>query len=178
MSKIVLAVLAIGLLSCGLFCQQAGANQISGSVLFNGAAMASGDSGPRTTTISFANPSWTVVSGFGDYSTFGTPATFTAFSFTGTGTGATLSGPGMQQGTFTFGTPALTFSFDLLALVSGTTTSGTIAISGTDSMICLPRGLWRALDTTSPLIFQPLQPGPYRTHRMGVLPPVFWGLRW
>jgi hypothetical protein len=71
------------------------------------------------------------VSGLGDYSTFGTSATFTAFSFTGTGTGATLSGPGIPQGTFTFGTPALTYSFDLLALVNGTTAGGTIAISGT-----------------------------------------------
>jgi hypothetical protein len=131
MSKTVLTVLATGLLSCGLFCQQAGANQINGSVLFSGAATVSGDSGPGTTTISFTNPSWTVVSGLGDYSTFGTPTTFTAFSFTGTGTGATLSGPGMPQGTFTFGTPTLTYSFDLLALVSGTTTSGTMAISGT-----------------------------------------------
>ena len=131
MSKTILTVLAIGLLSCGLFCQQAGANQINGSVSFSGAATASGDSGPGTTTISFTNPSWTVVSGLGDYSTFGTPATFTAFSFTGTGTGATLSGPGIPQGTFTFGTPALTYSFDLLALVNGTTASGTIAISGT-----------------------------------------------
>jgi hypothetical protein len=129
MSKTVLAVLATGLLSCGLFCQQAGANQINGSVLFSGAATVSGDSGPGTTTISFANPSWTVVSGLGDYSTFGTPATFTVFSFTGTGAGATLSGPGIPQGTFTFGT--LTYSFDLLALVSGTTTGGTMAISGT-----------------------------------------------
>src|ERR1700688_275700 len=129
MSKTVLAVLATGLLSCGLLCQQAGANQINGSVLFSGAATVSGDSGPGTTTISFANPSWTVVSGLGNYSTFGTPATFTSFSFTGTGTGATLSGPGIPQGTFTFGT--LTYSFDLLALVNGITTSGTMAISGT-----------------------------------------------
>jgi VPDSG-CTERM motif len=131
MSKTVLAVLATGLLSCELFCHQAGANQINGSVLFSGTAAASGDSGSGTTTISFTNPSWTVVSGLGNYSTFGTPAIFTAFSFTGTGTGATLSGPGVPQGTFTFGTPTLTFSFDLLALVSGTTTSGMMAISGT-----------------------------------------------
>jgi hypothetical protein len=129
MSKTVLAVLGTGLLSFGLFCQQAGANQINGSVLFSGAATVSGDSGPGTTTISFANPSWTVVSGLGNYSTFGTPATFTSFSFTGTGTGATLSGPGIPQGTFTFGT--LTYSFDLVALVNGITTSGTMAISGT-----------------------------------------------
>jgi hypothetical protein len=129
MSRTVLAVLATGLLSCGLFCQQAGANQINGSVLFSGAATVSGDSGPGTTTISFANPSWTVVSGLGNYSTFGTPATFTSFSFTGSGTGATLSGPGIPQGTFTVGT--LTYSFDLLALVNGITTSGTMAISGT-----------------------------------------------
>jgi hypothetical protein len=128
-SRTIPAVLATGLLSCGLFCQQAGANQINGSVLFSGAATVSGGSGPGTTTISFANPSWTVVSGLGNYSTFGTPATFTSFSFTGTGTGATLSGPGIPQGTFTLGT--LTYSFDLLALVNGITTSGTMALSGT-----------------------------------------------
>jgi hypothetical protein len=129
MSKTVLAVLATGLLSCGLFCKQAGANQINGSVLFNGTATVSGDRGPGTTTISFANPSWTVVSGLGNYSTFGTPATFTSFSFAGTGTGAALSGPGIPQGTFTFGT--LTYSFDLLALVNEITTNDTMAISGT-----------------------------------------------
>jgi hypothetical protein len=130
MSKTVLAVLATGFLSCGLFCQQAGAVQISGSVIFGGTAMASGPSGTGTTTISFTNPGWTVLTGIGDYSsvTFGTPTTLNAFSFTGTGTGASLSGPVIPEWTFTFGTR--TYSFDLLALVSGTTTSSTMAISG------------------------------------------------
>jgi|SRR5216684_7444514 len=40
-------------------------------------------------------------------------------------------------------------------------------------MTRLPRGLWRALDTTSPLIFRPL-----RLHRTEVLPLAFWALRW
>jgi len=129
-SEAIVAVFATGLLSCGLFCQQVSATQITGSIIMSGTAMASGDSGSGTTTISFTNPGWTVLTGIGDYSsvTFGTPATLTAFSFTGTGTGATLSGPVMPEWTFTFG--GNTYSFDLLSLISGTTTSGTMAISG------------------------------------------------
>jgi hypothetical protein len=129
MSKTVLAVLATGLLSCGLFCQQAGANQINGSLLFRGTVAASGDRGSDRTTVSFVNPGWTVVGGLGNYVVSGTSATFTAFSFTGNGTGVTLSGSGITEGTFTFGT--LTYSFELLALVSATTTDDSVTISGT-----------------------------------------------
>ena len=133
MSKIVLSVLATGLLGCGLFCQQAGANQINGSILFTGAATGSGDSGSGTTTISLTNSDWTVVSGIGNYSpvTFGTTTAFTGFSFTGSGTGAILSGPVTPEWTFTFGTPAHTYSFDLLALINETTINGMMALSGT-----------------------------------------------
>ena len=123
-----LTVLAIGLLSCGLFCQQAQA--ITGDILFMGSATASGASGAGTTTISFTNP-WQVVAGTGDYAavTFGTPATFNGFSFTGDGTGATLTAPVTPQWSFVFG--GNTYTFDLLALTSGHVQSGSMAFTGT-----------------------------------------------
>jgi len=129
-SKAIRAVLVAGLLSYGLFCQQANAIPITGSIIFAGPATASGPSGVGTTTISFTNP-WTTVTGIGSYSsvTSGTPTTLTAFSFVGTGTTAMLSAPVMPEWTFTFG--GNTYSFDLLSLSSGTTTSGSMAISGT-----------------------------------------------
>ena len=123
-----LTVLAIGLLSCGLFCQQAQA--ITGDILFMGSATASGASGAGTTTISFTNP-WQVVAATGGYLavTFGTPATFNGFSFTGDGTGATLTAPVTPQWSFVFG--GNTYTFDLLALTSGHVQSGSMAFTGT-----------------------------------------------
>ena len=87
-----LTLLAVGLLSCGLFSQQAQA--ITGDIEFTGPARASGASTGGLVTISFKNP-WHVLAGTGDYAavTFGTPATFSGFSFTGDGTGATLTAP-------------------------------------------------------------------------------------
>src|SRR5438874_1799946 len=84
-----LTVLAIGLLSCGLFSQQAQA--ITGDIEFFGPARASGASGAGTTTIFFGR-GWQVLAGTGDYAavTFGTPATFFNFTFTGDGTGAKI----------------------------------------------------------------------------------------
>ncbi len=123
-----LTVLAVGLLSCGLFCQQAKA--ITGDVEFTGTASASGASGVGITTITFANP-WFVVGTTGDYSVvpFGTSATFAGFSFTGTGTGATLIGTVTPQWTFTFG--GNTYTLNLLTLTSGTVLSGAMEFTGT-----------------------------------------------
>ncbi|PYL63470.1 MAG: hypothetical protein DMF25_10630 [Verrucomicrobia bacterium] len=123
-----LTVLAVGLLSCGLFCQQAQA--ITGDVMFAGSATASGASGAGATTITFTNP-WHVVAGTGDYAavTFGTPATFFGFTFTGDGTGATLTAPVTPQWSFVFG--GNTYTFDLLALTSGHVESGSMAFTGT-----------------------------------------------
>jgi len=124
-----LTVLAVGLLSYGLFCQQAQA--ITGDIMFAGAARASGASTGGLVTITFKNPGWAVIGGTGDYSavTFGTPATFFGFSFTGDGTGATLTAPVTPQWSFVFG--GNTYTFDLLALTSGHTESGSMAFSGT-----------------------------------------------
>ena len=151
-SKAIRAVLVAGLLSYGLFCQQANAIPITGSIIFAGPATASGPSGVGTTTISFTNP-WTTVTGIGSYSsvTSGTPTTLTAFSFVGTGTTAMLSAPVMPEWTFTFG--GNTYSFDLLSLSSGTTTSGSMAISGTGiAHITGFDALNRLLDSTGPFI--------------------------
>ena len=124
-----LTVLAVGLLSCGLFCQQAQA--INGDIQFFGSATASGDSsGGGPTTITFAS-NWEVFAGTGDYSavTSGTPTTFNGFTFTGDGTGASLTGTVTPQWSFVFG--GNTYTFDLLVLTSGHTESGSMAFTGT-----------------------------------------------
>src|ERR1700730_1743876 len=129
LSKTMLAVLATGLLSCGLFCQQAQA--FSGEILFAGQASASGPSTGGLVNISFTNPGWQVVDDNGDYSgvPLGTPATFHNFSFTGDGNTATLTGPVTPQWNFTFGGDV--YTFDLLALTFGHVQSGQMAFSGT-----------------------------------------------
>ena len=124
-----LAVLATGLLGCGLFCQQAHA--FNGSVSFFGAAHANHkSSGSGTTALFFTNPGWSVIAGDGAYTgTVGSAAHFTNFSFTGTGLGAVLTGPVTPQWTFSSG--GNTYTFDLLALTDGTITAGTMSLSGT-----------------------------------------------
>ena len=123
-----LTVLAIGLLSCGLFSQQAQA--ITGEIEFFGPARASGASGAGTTTIFFGR-GWQVLAANGGYSavTPGTPATFFSFRFTGDGTGATLTAPVNPQWSFVFG--GNTYTFELLALTSGHVQSGSMAFTGT-----------------------------------------------
>jgi len=131
LSKTILAVVATGLLSCGLFCQQAEA--FTGNVLFAGTVKASGSSGAGTTHLTFTNP-WTVASlpaPDGAYAgTAGSSATMTNFSFTGTGTGAVLVG-GTVVNEWSFSSGGNTYSFNLESLTSATITNGTIAMSGT-----------------------------------------------
>ena len=124
-----LAVLATGVLSCGLVCQQAQA--FSGEIEFGGRAAASGPSTGGLVTISFTNPGWQVIATTGDYSgvPLGTATTFNGFSFTGDGTGATLTGPVTPQWSFMFGGD--TYTFDLLALTFGHVESGNMAFTGT-----------------------------------------------
>jgi hypothetical protein len=109
-------------------CASVQANYINGSIEFFGSASASG-----STTISFNNP-WEVVAGTQDYSgVIGDSATFTDFSFTGTGSSTVLSSPVVPLWTFTVGSgaSAITYSFDLNSLNGSTTTSGSLALSGT-----------------------------------------------
>jgi VPDSG-CTERM motif len=132
LSKTMLAVVATGLLSCGLFCQQADA--FTGNVLFAGTVKASGSSQTgHTTGLMFTNP-WVVASvpaPDGAYAgTAGSLTTMTNFSFTGTGTGAVLVG-GTVVNEWSFSSGGNTYSFNLESLTSATVTSGTIAMSGT-----------------------------------------------
>src|SRR5450755_1670285 len=132
LSKTMLAVVATGLLSCGLFCQQAEA--FTGNVLFAGTVKASGSSSTgHTTGLTFTNP-WTVASlpaPDGAYAgTAGSSTIMTNFSFTGTGTGAVLVG-GTVVNEWSFSSGGNTYSFNLETLTSATITNGTIAMSGT-----------------------------------------------
>jgi hypothetical protein len=126
-SKTLLALLATGLLSCGLFSQNALA--IDGTIAFSGSASANHKSTDGTTTkITFAS-NWVVFpGGDGDYATVApfTPVTFTSFSFmnddaNGVAPPATLVAPVAPLWTFTFG--GNTYSFDLTALTSGAVTT-------------------------------------------------------
>ena len=124
-----LAVLATGLLSCGLFCQQAHA--ISGEIEFFGKARASGPSTGGLVTITFSNPGWKVLSGTGGYAgvPFGTAAHFNNFSFTGDGTSAVLTAMVPAQWSFSFG--GNLYTFNLEALTSAHVVSGSMAFTGT-----------------------------------------------
>jgi VPDSG-CTERM motif len=135
LSKTMLAVLATGLLSSGLFCQQAKA--LSGEIEFFGKASASGASCTTcNTTISFTNPGWKVLSGTDGYAfvPFGTAAHFNNFSFHGDGVTATLlGGPIVAQWSFTAfnGTTTDTYTFNLETLTSAHVQAGSMAFTGT-----------------------------------------------
>jgi hypothetical protein len=77
--KTMLAVLAVGLLSCGLFCQQAQATTIHGTINFSGSVTLTEVS---TNTFSLMFGSVTTTSGTGDYASFvGSTIDFENFSF-------------------------------------------------------------------------------------------------
>jgi hypothetical protein len=119
--KTVLTAVAIAFLGCSVLSERAQAlPQITGDIGFFGAAAASGASPGFPVTITFTNP-WSVLSGTGDYAgvPFGTPATFTNFSFTGDGAGATLGAANTPEWSFSFG--GVNYSFDLLSLTNGHT---------------------------------------------------------
>src|SRR2546423_9779624 len=96
--KTVLTAVAIAFLGCSVLSEQAQAlPQVTGDIGFFGAAAASGASPGFPVNISFTNPGWIVLSVTAGSTydangvVFGTPATFTNFSFTGDGATATLS---------------------------------------------------------------------------------------
>jgi hypothetical protein len=126
-----LVALAAASLSCGVFCDQAQAipSPINGSIEFFGKATPSGSSPGSPISVVFTNP-WHSLAGIGDYAgvPFGTAATFTNFSFTGDGTGATLSAPVPALWSFSFG--GISYSLDLLSLSNGHSSSGSMAFSG------------------------------------------------
>jgi hypothetical protein len=118
----ILSLLAASLISCVLFCPEALAVPVDGTIGFYGFGSAStvGD----TTTVSFNNPEQTMF-GSGDYSVVpsGTQATFQSIVYTGTGTTATLTGSVTPLWTFSY--LGATYSFDLTGLSSTNTTSST-----------------------------------------------------
>ena len=121
MKKTILALLATGLIG-------AQAYAVTGSIQFTGSM--SGSTSKGTTTITFTNP-WSVFAGTGDYSGVpnGTATTFNSFSYTGTGTSATLVAPVTPQWTFTYN--LVTYSFDLEALTNAVLTSSSFNAGGT-----------------------------------------------
>jgi hypothetical protein len=128
-----LATIAIGLLGCGVLCEQAQATFITGSIQFMGPATPSGSSPGTPITIHFTNPGWhTFLNPTGVYSTLGVPsnmaATFSDFSFTGDGLTAALSAGVSPLWTFDLG--GKTFSFDLKSLTNGSTTPGSMSFTG------------------------------------------------
>ena len=120
MKKTILALLVTGLIG-------AQAYAFTGSIQFNGSM--SGASKKGTTTISFTNP-WTVANSDGAYTGLnGSSATFNGFSYTGTGTSATLTAAVVPQWTFTVG--GTTYSFDLNALTNAVLSSTAFNAAGT-----------------------------------------------
>jgi hypothetical protein len=138
LSKTILAVLATGLLSCGLFCQQAHA--FSGSVFMTGTVKTSKVG--TTNTVTFTNP-WTVLAvpapGGSYATTAGSSVTFTSFSYN-TGTLAvTAPAAPFQLWTFTKGPNTYSFSLDTPLDAAFSTTNqlilaghGTAYINGGD----------------------------------------------
>ena len=131
--SLVLATLAVAVLGCGVFCDQAQAipNPINGSVQFFGSATPSGASGGGSTTINFTNP-WHTLNGLGIYSgiPMGVSTTFTNFSFTGDGAGAVLSAPPIAP-LWSFSSGGVDYSFDLQTLTNGHSEAGSMSFTGT-----------------------------------------------
>lgn len=127
--KSVLAGLAVGLVSCALFSQQAHA--VSGSIEFGGSVTVSKvtKKGITTTTVTFSNP-WHVIADDGDYASVptATATTFKTIKYTGTGTSATLTAPVTPQWTFTFN--GRTYSFDLTSLIDAVISSTSMSSAG------------------------------------------------
>ena len=127
--NMMLAALAVALLSCGVLCEQAQAIPINGSIEFFGSAKPSGTSPGSPITVAFTNP-WRALAGIGDYAgvPFSTAATFTNLSFTGDGASAALTASVPALWSFSFG--GINYSFDLLSLSNGHTDSGSMSFSG------------------------------------------------
>jgi hypothetical protein len=76
--KTTLAVLGIGLVSCGLFCQQAQATQINGTINFTGFVTLSKNPVMNTSSLVFSGPTFTTL-GTGDFASI--PSGTSVFPF-------------------------------------------------------------------------------------------------
>jgi VPDSG-CTERM motif len=126
MKKTILTLLGVAAIGCALFTQQALADSIS---FAGGSASASGASpGSPTITVSFSS-GWSVFAGNGIFAgTAGSPATMSAYTFSGDGTGAVCTTCPEVQWSFVSG--GNTYSFTLISLTNAHTTSTAIAASG------------------------------------------------
>jgi hypothetical protein len=107
------------------------ANTITGDIGFLGFSGASTSGG--VTTFSPDNP-WIVLGGTDSYSqTAGSLATFSAISYTGTGTAAKLTSP--VDPLWSFSLLGLTYSFDLSSLLSADVTANSVDLSGTGTAL-------------------------------------------
>lgn len=132
-TKTMLAILATGLLSCGLFSSEANAVAITGTIGFTSQSGGTVSQSGSMTTINFNNPA-RVDFGTGSYASVppNTAVNFTSFSFNGSGGSATLvGGPIVPEWIFSVG--GITYSFDLTSLIAGTYSSGnpsTLTVQG------------------------------------------------
>ena len=127
--KLLLASLILGTLAFA-FAAPLHAQAISGSIVFQGSATASGDSSLSSpTTIDFGN-NWVFTGGTGDYSAIliFTGATFNDFTFMGDGANAMLTGPVDPLWSISYN--GINYSFDLNTLTNGHTESGAMAFTG------------------------------------------------
>jgi len=119
----ILSLLAATLISCALFCPEARAVPIDGTITFLLTSVTATQGDPNIITFGSA----TTLFANGDYSVFPTPVTFQSISFSGSGDSATLTAP-ITLWEFTQGSK--TYSFDLLSLDVASITSGSLALSG------------------------------------------------
>ncbi|MBA3726630.1 MAG: VPDSG-CTERM sorting domain-containing protein [Armatimonadetes bacterium] len=129
LTKTILAALAASVM--GVLASTAQAVMIDGTIGFSNPNGGTASLVAGVTTVHFTPP-LTVNFGTGDYSgTTGATVSFVDISFSGSGTGATLTSTNVPEWTFTSG--ANTFSFDLLSLASAKFTGGspnTLSLSG------------------------------------------------
>ena len=127
-SKLMLAMLATGVLGCSVLSQQAQATEINGTVAFaklgNPAGFVSQAAG--VTTLNFNNPISVVLASEDYAGTEGSLTTFTNISYSGDGTSAALVPFTGNSPEWTFMTSGVTYSFDLLSVSSAHFNNGTV----------------------------------------------------
>jgi hypothetical protein len=124
-TKTILAMLAIGFISCALFCQQAQATQINGTINFTGFVTLSKNPAMMTSSLVFTGATFTTL-GTGDYASIppGTNAgSFTSFTFNDSSLAITSPAAPFMEWSFVFG--GKTYDFVLNSpLTSGNVTLG------------------------------------------------------
>jgi hypothetical protein len=123
-TKTILAMLAIGFISCALFCQQAQATQINGTINFSGFVTLSKNPAMMTSSLVFTGPALTTLA-TGDYASIppGTNAgSFTSFTFNDSSLAITSPAAPFMEWSFVFG--GKTYDF----VVNSPLTSGNVTL--------------------------------------------------